>query len=785
MGKLFTGLIFSLLTVASAGAQCTPGFDPLLGKITCPPAGARVSNAFASSTAAVTTLTVAVSPPAASLAAITTACFTGTTTLTPFTAYTIDSASTTSSVIFDFASTANIRCTVNATGAGPAGTPGSAGPQGPAGPGLVIDMASQAGIDSTGATDSAAGARAVVAGLGSTPAQLYWRTGTYKFSTCGATTESAVRISSALSMRGDGPANTIFTDVTSPTCGALFGFFWNPGTAPVDDYSWEQNTGYALTASTLAIGASSITLSTPSQASNFPTVGAFVYVRGSSIGTGMYHGELNKVAIAGNTGTGVVGLLWPLSSDFTGDTSPQLNVVTNAEVVQNISIQGIGWQHHGSSFVMAQQLNIDIFNNNFTFVGTGCSIETAQTNSMRGVHYHDNVVVNPCQTGVDAARNPTAWLIEKNTITAQVNVAEAGADVGVVDNDVACIINLPCIQTTITGTRIALNKVRYTYTGSGVAFAIGDNNGGGAGAINTTVTGNTITAANAPGGSVNVPGILLTQPTTVAHDNNINSDSTCIVVDGFGMQVAQNLCNLTNNLGFGGMLVESPGSHAVLINGFTMTASAGVTPPSCIWIANNGAQTAGTQASFDHVKCVASSNGFNIINGTNDKPIIGPSVFTGSTQIQPTAVTATVNGAVTAPGSPVGNCYKDNFTWGPCGSGGSGNASAYSGSFSSCTSCSITHNLGTLYPQCTIYDSNGCGIGSTGTGPGVGGSCVATTLTSFQGLTTSVWNFLLSSATSGHVTCSAVSAGSALSWAALTNSQWTGLTNGQWTGMTN
>lgn len=111
----------------SLAAQCgRMSVNPTTGQLDCiglPGA----PNAQANSVSAVTSLTVTLNPAAASLNQITTACFTGPGTLTPFTAYTIDAASTTSSVIFDFASTANIHCAVNSNG-------GAVGPVGPAGP---------------------------------------------------------------------------------------------------------------------------------------------------------------------------------------------------------------------------------------------------------------------------------------------------------------------------------------------------------------------------------------------------------------------------------------------------------------------------------------------------------------------------------------------------------------------------------------------------------------------------------------------------------------------------
>ena len=127
------------LFAGSLAAQCgRMTVNPTTGQLDCLGVPGA-PNANSSSTGAVTSLTVPLSPAVASLSQIATACYTGVGTLTPFTAYTIDPASTTSSVIFDFASTANIHCVVNANGGaiGPAGATGPAGPA-PSGTGAVV-----------------------------------------------------------------------------------------------------------------------------------------------------------------------------------------------------------------------------------------------------------------------------------------------------------------------------------------------------------------------------------------------------------------------------------------------------------------------------------------------------------------------------------------------------------------------------------------------------------------------------------------------------------------------
>lgn len=124
------------LLVGSMAAQCgRQVVNPFTGQQDCIGANGN-ANPYTFSASAVTTLTVNTSSSnIGSLNQIVTACYTGSAPpFAPFTAYTIDAASTTSSVIFDFSSTANIRCAVNSNGAGPAGAVGATGATGPTGP---------------------------------------------------------------------------------------------------------------------------------------------------------------------------------------------------------------------------------------------------------------------------------------------------------------------------------------------------------------------------------------------------------------------------------------------------------------------------------------------------------------------------------------------------------------------------------------------------------------------------------------------------------------------------
>lgn len=191
----------------------------------------------------------------------------------------------------------------------------------------------------------------------------------------------------------------------------------------------------------------------------------------------------------------------------------------------------------------------------------------------------------------------------------------------------------------------------------------------------------------------------------------------------------------------------------------------------------------------------AAAAGYCVANGTGSAGPVGAPGPTG-----PTGATGATGVGLTGPAGPTGAAGANGATGatGPAGAtgatgatgaqgaaGGGGTANFVSGSYASGTSISITHGLNTLYPTCTIYDSAGCVIGSTGTGPGVGGSCIATSLTSAQNNGVNVWNFVLTSATSGNWSCVGPALSTGLRWTTLTNTQWTTLTNLQWTTLSN
>lgn len=153
-------------------------------------------------------------------------------------------------------------------------------------------------------------------------------------------------------------------------------------------------------------------------------------------------------------------------------------------------------------------------------------------------------------------------------------------------------------------------------------------------------------------------------------------------------------------------------------------------------------------------------------NGTNGTT--GPTGPAGATGATGTAGAAGATGATGATGS----------------GGGSGNWQE--GTFLSCTSCTISHNLNTLSPSCTIYDSGHCQIGSTaGAGPGTGATCIAVTLSQVQPTDVNNLAFTLSTATSGFYGCSGAGGSGTLKLSTLTNTQLSSMTNTQLASLVN
>jgi hypothetical protein len=302
--------------------------------------------------------------------------------------------------------------------------------------GIIINMGSF-GADPTGVNDSAAVTRAVLSSLGAGPATLYFPTGTYRFASYGATREECVRINASISLLGDGPGLTIFTDDVTPACVAQFGFFWSMGTAVRDDYSFETDPGYPLNATSTPLGSTTLTMAATADAVHY-AAGQYVYLRGTSLPqNGEYHGELNIVTGV-NLSAGTLVLAWPLSSDFTKDTGLVLNLVTTNEVLSNIQVSGITFNFHNNAILAAQVLGLNIFNNQFLYSGATAGNEVSQFNQIRNAAFYNNVVSNPTGNAMDLERNSNDWNIHDNSFYGPIDAGEGGANMNVHNNTIVC-----------------------------------------------------------------------------------------------------------------------------------------------------------------------------------------------------------------------------------------------------------------------------------------------------------------------------------------------------------
>jgi hypothetical protein len=314
------------------------------------------------------------------------------------------------------------------------------------------------GADPTGVKDSAAAVRAAVASIGPVAATLYFPKGTYRFASYGLMPEECVRITASLSLMGDGPGQTIFTDDATGVCGAQFGFFWSMQNSTRNDYSFESDPGYPVGASTAGLGSTTIRLTGASDPSRY-AVGQYVFLRGNALPqTGEYHGELNLVT-AVNSSTGVITLGWPLSSSFIQDTGLQLNLVANTEVLANIQISGITFNFHNSALLAAQIRGLKIFNNEFTYIGSSAGWQVSQFNQLQNVEFNNNIVNNPQGPALDVERTSNSWDIHDNVMYGWFDAGEGGSNMHFHNNTITCVGLQFCIRVSTTGNMIDHNQV--------------------------------------------------------------------------------------------------------------------------------------------------------------------------------------------------------------------------------------------------------------------------------------------------------------------------------------
>ena len=473
------------------------------------------------------------------------------------------------------------------------------------------------GADPSGVNDSAAAVRAVAAALGSTPATLYFPTGTYRFASHGATAEECVRLASSISLLGDGPGLTIFTDDVTPAAMAQFGFFWSMGTAGRDDYSFEIDPGYPVNASGASYQSATLTMTLPSNTALY-TVGQYVYLRGNSLPQpGEYHGELNLIASV-NPLLGTVTLAWPLSSDFTQDTGLQLNLVAQNEVVTNIQISGITFNFHNNALLAAQVLGLKISNNTFNYEGATPGWEVSQFNQLRHVEFNNNTVNNPLGAALDVEHTSASWDIHDNIFSGYFNAGEGSANFSFHNNTITCTNQQICVRFGgTTGNTVTGNQISATCP-SDSCHAVTDVSGT-VTSPKTIISNNTILSQGPRAISAYTPGTLIT-------GNNITSLDTGIDMGG-GVTARNNTVTLTGDLPYGCVLVEGT-THNAVIEGLTCNGNSTLYDRA-VWIADDGPQ-AGTQVIIDGVVGNTLNIGIFVMNGQNDSPLIGTVSFSNT-----------------------------------------------------------------------------------------------------------------------------------------------------------
>jgi len=400
---------------------------------------------------------------------------------------------------------------------------------------VTLNMTSL-GADPSGINDSAAAIRAIIAVVGTQPLTLYFPKGTYRLASHGATSEECVRISSSISLLGDGPGKTTFTDDPVPACVGQFGFFWSIGTSSQDDYSFESDPGYPVNASSASSGSSAITLIRAGDAGHY-TAGQYVYLRGARLPQpGEFHGELNIVTSV-DSAAGTVTLTWPLSSDFTSDVGLQLNPVGNNEVLTNIQISGITFSFHDNAILAAQVLGLSIFNNEFLYQGVIRGNEANQFNQIRNAEFYNNMVKNPSGNSVDIERTSNNWDIHDNTLYGPFDAGEAGANMNFHNNTITCVNTSTntCIRFGgTTGNIVDSNKM---YESGSPAYGIIDVSGP-VTSPKTVISNNQIVAASAR-------AIVAQSQGTVISGNTIFSAGVGIDINADGVIANNNAVTLT------------------------------------------------------------------------------------------------------------------------------------------------------------------------------------------------------------------------------------------------
>jgi len=485
---------------------------------------------------------------------------------------------------------------------------------------LVLNV-NNFGADPTGVRDSAPAVRAAVTSAGAGPATLYFPRGTYRLASPGpGGAEECVRINNSISLMGDGSGLTIFTDDAVPACMAQFGFFYTNSVAVHDsDYSFESDFGFPVTPSSAGIASSSLTLANHSTASYY-AAGQYVYVRGTNLPQpGEFHGELNRITGSGDPNTGIVKLLWPLSSDFSQDNGLQLNLVASTEVLTNIQISGITFNFHRNALLAAQVLGMQIFNNTFNYLGMAAGNEVSQFNQDRNVEFHDNIVNNPMGPALDLERNPTNWNVYGNTFAGFVEAGEAGANINFNNNNITCVNLVVCLR--FGGTTGNIADKNYINSSCPYDYCHAVTDVSGSVTSPATIISNNVITANGPRAvSVQTAGTKVT-------GNTIYTQSTGIDIAAGGVYALNNTVTITGPSVYGCILVEG-NVHNDLLQGTTCN---GYDPSHdrAVWVTDNGPQ-GNTPLIIDGLTGSNLNIGIFLTNPSNDVPILNAPSFSNT-----------------------------------------------------------------------------------------------------------------------------------------------------------
>jgi hypothetical protein len=476
------------------------------------------------------------------------------------------------------------------------------------------------GVDNTGATDIGPAIRQILSSLGGKPAVLYFPQGTYY---CGSSepntnNEECVKVKASVHFMGDGVGKTIFRSDQHSTAMSILAFF-NPA---AHIYTYEDDPGFA--AAPAGVGTITVALATHSDAGHFPA-GQPVYLRGKKIGqSSQFHGEWNKVAVAGDVNTGQVQLLYPLASDYSQEGALQLNVVGVNETVHDLEISGITFDFYQQAILGAQVFGWRIHDNQFNYIGpcVGQQCGMFQFNQVRRAEFdHNSIMTNHCSNNaLDPSRNPTEWSIHDNYICGSSGAGEAGAKVTYAHNTFNCTGVDNCVAFGgVYGGLIDSNLIyATTKTGPDVSPAVVYDS------LSTTSPATLITGNIIVSGTSQAPAIRLATPGSASVGNLITAAGTAINFQAGEVSSKGDQILLTSGASYGCWLIEGA-SHFDLIADAICTAAPGVTGWGGVYIGDNGPQSGQVTVTGVHFSNL--HQGIAMVNAAHDQPVTAAVAF--------------------------------------------------------------------------------------------------------------------------------------------------------------